>query len=504
MDMSSDGNTLVVGSPNGGIVTGINATNATGAVKVFTLTGGVWTSRYEFTGLGANDRFGRGIAVTHNGRQFVAASSNALDERGQILLFRLTGDTWSRTAAEFVGAAPGDHLAHNSMGVDLTDDGTYLAAGSVHAQINGIVQVFEALSTPSPSQAPTPQPSQAPLLSPSFAPFASSSPVNIVPDPEQFQWDIARVGNAEVAFSEDASSSEIIIHYNISLRDTRIQVFKDDCTTEVNSSVIELTSGLVPTSTTHGNFTVNVDIKQEGVLGSSIWNDTGISEGSISMCIRVDLLLSDAETSVTFHEQKVYMTVSLLQGFEVTGIDLERTSATVENGDAEFDYFLTACQCNELFTCVNTTLTQGSDVFICVETTAPNVEIAQVRQVRFIQGTFNVTPVVDGVADALSEVTVDGKLARIRYQMISAFFEEANPDDVVANGLVLLSFTDDSGRRLLRSAKIVPWVPRDLEDSNEEFKVQLALAASEDSSSATAIRGFASVVAVIGVLVVIF
>jgi hypothetical protein len=138
------------------------------------------------------------------------------------------------------------------------------------------------------------------------------------------------------------------------------------------------------------------------------------------------------------------------------------------------------------------------------------LRIAQVRQVRFTQGTFNVTPVVDGVADALSEVTVDGKLARIRYQMISAFFEEANPDDVVANGLVLLSFTDDSGRRLLRSAKIVPWVPRALEEpptnsgGNEEFKVRLALAASEDSSSATAIRGFASVVAVIGVLVVIF
>jgi hypothetical protein len=339
------------------------------------------------------------------------------------------------------------------------------------------------------------------LPSPSPAPFASSAPVNIVPDPQQFQWDIARVGNAEVAFSEDASSSEIVIHYNISHRNTRIQVFKDDCTTEVNSSAIELTSQLALTSTTHGNFTVNVDIKQEGVLGSSIWNDTGIGEGSISMCIRVDLLLGDTDTSVTFHEQRLVVTVSLLQGFEVTGIDLERTSATVEDGDAEFDYLLTACQCDESFTCVNTTLTQGSDVFICVETTAPNVEIAQVREVRFTQGAFIVTPVVDGVADALSEVTVDGKQAIIRYQMISAFFEEASPDDVIADGLVLLSFTDDSGTRHLHSAKIVP---RALQGEEDSFKVQMALASSEDSSSAAAVRGFASAVAVIGALVVIF
>lgn len=487
MDMSSDGNTLVVGSPNGGVV--VTNSTATGAVEVFTLTGGVWTSQYQFIGLGANDRFGRGISVTNNGHQFVAASSDALDGRGQILLFQLSGTTWNRTAVEFVGAVAGDHLAFNTMGVALTDDGKYLAAGSVHAQTNGIVQVFEALSTPPPSQAPTPEPTQA---------------LNILPDPEKFQWDIARVGNAEVAFSEDASSSEIIIHYNISIRNTRIQAFKDDCTTEVNSSVIELTSEFAPTSTTHGNFTVNVDIKQEGVLGSSIWNDTGISEGSISMCIRVDLLLGDTETSVTFHEQKVFVTVSLLQGFEVTGIDLERTSASNEDGEAEFDYYLTACQCNESLICANTTLTQGSDVFICVETTAPNVEIAQVRQMRFTQGAFNVTPVFDGVSDDLSEVNVDGKRANIRYQMISAFFEEANPDDVIADGLVLLSFTDDSGRRLLRSAKIAPRASRALENSEENFEVRVALAAPEDSSSAPAIRGFASAIAVIGVLLVIF
>lgn len=496
MDMSSDGNTLVVGSPNGGAYSGNS--DATGMVEVFTLTSGVWTSQYWFNGLGANDRFGYGVAVTHNGGQFVAASYDALEGRGQILLFQLTGATWNRTTTEFVGALPGDHLAYKSMGMAMTDDGAYLAAGSVHAQTNGIVQVFQAVSTQSPTAAPTPQPSPAP--------FASSAPVNILPDVQQFQWDITRVGDAEVAFSEDASSSEIIIHYNISLRETRIQVFEDDCATVVDPSVIELTSELAATSPTHGNFSVNVDIKQEGVLGSSIWNDTSLEEGSISMCIRVDLLLGDTDTSVTFHEQKVFVSISLLQGFEVTGIDLERTAASEEDGDAEFDYVLTACQCDESFTCVNTTLTQGSDVFICVETTAPNVEIAEVRQVRFSQGAFNVTPVVDGVSDALSEVIVDGKRASIRYQMISEFFQETSPDDVIADGLVLLTFTDDIGTRHLRSADIVPGAPRALQVRNEDrkFQVEMALAASEYSSSAAAIRGFASAVAVIGYLVMIF
>jgi hypothetical protein len=324
-----------------------------------------------------------------------------------------------------------------------------------------------------------------------FDDISTLSPSAIVPDPEQFQWDIARVGSAQLSFTE-AGTSVIVLSYNISLRNYKIQVFEDDCVTPVPSDVTSVTSDLTIATTTHGDLMVNVDLKQDAIINSNLWNGTGVGEGYISMCIRVDLLLGDlAETSVTFHEQKLFVTISLLQGFEVTGIDLNRLEADKENGTVTSNYTLSACQCDESFNCVNTILTQGSDVYICVETTAPNLEIAQVRELRFTQGVFSVTPVVDGVAHALSEVFYAGKEASIRYQMISTFFEDPNPADVIATGTVLLAFSDEGGRRQLRSVKLVP---RALHEKKEEdvFQVRMVLTAS-DASSGAALRGFVSV-----------
>lgn len=471
MDISSDGNTLVVGSPNKYMVGGA----ATGAVEVFKLSGGKWISQYEYEGEGADDRLGRGIAVTRHGDQFVVSSVGHNEARGQVLIFRLSGTTWSRVA-EFEGLSAGDRLGGTmNMGVAMTDDGSLLAAASITAQTNGIVQVFDDISTLSPSA--------------------------IVADPEQFQWDIARVGSVQLSFTEEAGTSEIVLSYNISLRNYKIQVFEDDCVTPAPPDVTNVTSELIIATTTHGDLSVNVDLKQDAIINSDLWNGTGIGEGYISMCIRVDLLLGDlAETSVTFHEQKLFVTISLIQGFEVTGIDLDRLEADEEDGNVTSNYTLSACQCDESFTCVNTILTQGSDVYICVETTAPNMEIAQVRELRFTQGVFSVSPVVDGVADALSKVFYAGKEVSIRYQMISTFFEDPNPADVIASGSVLLAFTDESRRRQLRLVKLVP---RALQKKTEEdvFKVTMTLAAS-DASAGTALRGFVSVAVGIVIAVV--
>jgi hypothetical protein len=41
-------------------------------------------------------------------------------------------------------------------------------------------------------------------------PFSAS-----VSDPEQFQWDIARVGTADLAFMEESGKMEIVLSYNI-------------------------------------------------------------------------------------------------------------------------------------------------------------------------------------------------------------------------------------------------------------------------------------------------
>lgn len=121
----------------------------------------------------------------------------------------MSGQDWLFNA-EFVGSSAGDELAFGNNGVSMTDDGSLLAAGSISASTNGIVQVFKAIATPSPSQAPVASP---PPLAPSNN-LMSSSAILIPVNPDQFQWDILRLGSAQVDF---------ILTYNIAFATIRFE-----------------------------------------------------------------------------------------------------------------------------------------------------------------------------------------------------------------------------------------------------------------------------------------
>ena len=116
------------------------------------------------------------------------------------------------------------------------------------------------------------------------------------------------------------------------------------------------------------------------------------------------------------------------------------------------------------FECDNSiVLTQGSDILLCVETTAPNVKINDIRSLIMTQGegenAVETNPISNGLEDPLTETTIDGKKTVIQYQVISEFFEDEDPLDIVATGTVLLEFTNDAAdaagsTRLLRSSEI--------------------------------------------------
>lgn len=342
---------------------------------------------------------------------------------------------------------------------------------------------------------------------PSSAPSASPAPSYI--DLGTFDgWDIERMGPAEIAFSSE-SDTEIKLRYNISIRDTNVTAFEIDCSTPVPPTVAKMRSKRSIKSPTHADFDVDIDLVQNNVTDyAGVWTDLSVGEGLISMCVRVDLMLPPY--SVTFHEQKLFINVNLLQGFFVTNIDLNRQNATEETGEVDVDYNLTACHCTSDRTCIDSTLSQGSDVYICVETLSDNLEIVEIRELSMVQGAFNTTPVLEGDADPLTQVTVAGKEAQIRYQIISAFFSDPFPEDIVVSGAVLLAFVDDNGRRLLRNVKIVP---RELnqedaaskEKAEESFGLRLAVESANPqeptTTSGACARGlaiaFAGVVAMI-------
>jgi hypothetical protein len=346
---------------------------------------------------------------------------------------------------------------------------------------------------------------------PSAAPSTSLAPTFTI-DVDRFDWDIERDGPAEIAFS-DESDTEIRLRYNISIRDTLVRAFEIDCSTPVPETVAALKSKRSIKSPKHADLEVDIDFAQNNVTAyPGIWTDVDVGIGLIEMCVRVDLVFGGGgpPTSVTFHEQKLYINVGLLKGFEVTNIDLNRDAAGNETGAVDVDYNITACHCAANGTCINTVLSQGSDVYICIETSAENLEIADVRELTMDQGSGTVVtyPIVGGIEDPLTLTTIDGKTAQVRYQIISAFFTDPFPQEILVSGAVVLAFLDDNGRRLLRYNVFLhrELADEDLEKTPEEgFAVRLAVQAAnppESTTSGASTKGLVSILVALVAMVV--
>lgn len=92
---------------------------------------------------------------------------------------------------------------------------------------------------PSLSVAPTNNPTVSPSRAPSSFPTVSAAPSTLAPTfppvvMDKFDWDLERVGDPRFSFTEEFAMEELMIDYNISLREVGYQLFEDDCETQVS------------------------------------------------------------------------------------------------------------------------------------------------------------------------------------------------------------------------------------------------------------------------------
>lgn len=372
--------------------------------------------------------------------------------------------------------------------------------------------------TPIPTSITIPRPTNLPILSPgSFTtqapspkPIVSGSPGPFAPTTSiptiilsKFDWDLERNGDAVVSFGDSTNTNEITLNYNISNRFAVITIWDESCITPVSSSVIGVSSHTVIESSTHSNLQVSLDVKQDNVVGSALWRDGDGGIGFVNLCVRVDLVLDDnITTSVNFHEQKIFISIDLKQGFSVISVDLDRNAADQTNQNANVNYEILACQCTENFLCVNDILVQGSDVFICVYSNTANVHVVGISELTFRQGVLAVSPIVNFTEDAITAVAVSSQGARIRSQMRSVFFLNSNPEVVVSEGVAVLSFASQ-GNRLLRVFQL-PRMLQQTESGSKDFNVTMVLknnniiASAESSGAARTSIGIAMIALAFG------
>ena len=477
LDLSSDGTTLVVGSPlNSGA--GLDR----GKVTAWDLVGGTtWQQMGSMIdGEVDGDRFGRSVSISADGSRLAASSYLHNQQRGHVMLYDFDGSGWV-FIGEMEGTSQFDAIGLGVKSIALDGSGDRLGYGLVGGEDGngdevGGARVFDIVLTPSPTPAPSPASTPTPPT-PSSTSSAGTGTVTPTVVLGKFDWDLDRLGNVTVSFSTDTASEELVLNYNIHLRDYDVEIFQEDCLTPVASSVVGVSSDVSITSATHGDLEVTLDVRQDSVVGSGIWTDTGVGFGLIALCIRVDLLNNDVDrTSVHFHEQRLFVTIDLTQDFHVEDIDLARIAPAEESESVTIDYDLYACHCDASYVCTDNILTQGSDIFICVFSNETNVDIVSIPTLDFKQGNTTYRVVENTLEDSLTEVTIGlngGSLAVIRSQLISELFVNSDPANLTAWGDAVVAFVARRERGLRTLAK-------GSETGMAGFNIEVALASSVD------------------------
>jgi hypothetical protein len=141
--ISSDGNTALVG--------GYNDNNNTGAVWIFTGTGGVWTQQgNKLVGTGAIGAAGQGgpIALSSDGNTAMVGGPKDNNNSGAVWVFTRTGGAWMQQGSKLVGtgAINGTYGAYQGQTIALSTDGNTAIVGGPYDNNNvGAVWVFAAL-----------------------------------------------------------------------------------------------------------------------------------------------------------------------------------------------------------------------------------------------------------------------------------------------------------------------------------------------------------------------
>jgi hypothetical protein len=134
--ISSDGNTAVTGGPYDN--------NNTGAVWIFTRSGGVWTQQgTKLVGTGAigNGYQGFSVAISSNGNTSVLGGPGDNGLAGAVWIFTRSGSVWSQQDLKLVGTgAVGTALQGTS--VAISSEGTAIESGYKDNGYAGAVWIF--------------------------------------------------------------------------------------------------------------------------------------------------------------------------------------------------------------------------------------------------------------------------------------------------------------------------------------------------------------------------
>jgi len=312
-------------------------------------------------------------------------------------------------------------------------------------------------STPAPTSSPTPAPTPLPTMSPTALPTQSPTPPPTPPPgsqptlpptttpPSVDPW---AIGNA-VATS---SGNSITVSYPISTgpQDASVHLFEFDCTTPVTApDVVSLSTSPITYNNDNVTFGLSLD---ESLLSTSnlvdFVDDNIEGAGSIQFCTKTVTETSDgmgvaykkAKFDVSFNMTSVTFSIS----------DVSISSQDVEEVNLQITFSVSACECDENFSCGTFTYLQSNSAplfRVCLTPSSDDTNISNMFLLMTGTDGYIYDPVELGIdgpeTDELSTIKYQGNKMMVETRIVDPLFVGGSFD---VSGAALLSTTAGAGK----------------------------------------------------------
>ena len=285
------------------------------------------------------------------------------------------------------------------------------------------------------------------------------------------EWSIQlRNNQIEVVFSDETEKEEIKLFYEKTpYRNHTVEIFHRNCEDLLENEVISIYS---QNSNMLGELDINLYLETANINNNEeIYFVNENSLPTIEFCVRVNLILdSDPSTVVSFLETLVIINLDLSLNFNLAeGFIYERNDPAIITQNAIIDYSIVACLCETPIVSIGDTcdsipeisgpFSSGTILGICLNTDSSDVIINRIVELILIQDgqAKGGQPIENGVFNELTNLVTSNGLSEsgrniaINTRLVDDFFDDEEPGDVLAQGIVEIEFAN---RRQLQKIEI--------------------------------------------------
>jgi len=263
----------------------------------------------------------------------------------------------------------------------------------------------------------------------------------------QLDWSITFIEDSTTVVIDDHNVN-IIQQYEVgNVNKINVEIYSHDCKTKDDGNLFA-PDFKSEASDEKFKLNVNINVTEDNIMGSTYWNS---ESEELSFCVRVDLL-AGSEISISFYETQVLLSVDMTVDFTSGEVTVNKMSPKAETTDTNIWYEVDACLCGgaEDLECSTTPVIRQNERYsICITPADDIVDIVKVLSITASQDdSEKAYPIRDENKDALTVLNTIGQTFVVTSWPISAFFEGENPTEVTVSGNVLLSFQENTSRRL--------------------------------------------------------